>query len=44
MQDVEYCDKLLTYERHFKEKGYSYRQIKNGCLKYEKTAIDAFLV
>ena len=25
---VEYCDKLFAYERHFKEKGYSYKQKK----------------
>ena len=44
VQGVEYCDKLFAYERHFKEKGYSYRQIKNGRLKHEKPVIEAFLV
>lgn len=44
VQGVEYCDKLFTYERHFKEKGYSYRQIKNGRLKHEEPVIEAFLV
>lgn len=44
VQGIEYCDKLFAYERHFKEKGYSYRQIKNGCLKHEKPVIEAFLV
>ncbi len=29
--------------RHFKEKGYSYKQIKNGRLKKEKPVIEAFL-
>lgn len=42
VQGVEYCDKLFAYERHFKEKDYSYRQIKNGCLKHEKPMIEAF--
>ena len=44
VQGVEYCDKLFAYERHFKEKGYSYKQIKNGRLKHEKPVIEAFLV
>lgn len=44
VQGVEYCDKLFAYERHFKEKGYSYRQIKNGRPKHEKPVIEAFLV
>lgn len=43
VQGVEYCDKLFAYERHFKEKGYSYKQIKNGRLKKEKPVIEAFL-
>ena len=43
VQCVEYCDKLFAYERHFKEKGYSYKQIKNGRLKKEKPVIEAFL-
>ena len=43
VQGVEYCDKLFAYERHFKEKGYSYKQIKNGRLKHEKPVIEAFL-
>ena len=42
-QGVEYCDKLFAYERHFKEKGYSCKQIKNGRLKKEKPVIEAFL-
>ena len=44
VQGVEYCDKLFAYERHFKEKGYSYKQLKNGRLKHEKPVIEAFLV
>ena len=43
VQGVEYCDKLFAYERNFKEKGYSYKQIKNGRLKKEKPVIEAFL-
>lgn len=43
VQGVEYCDKLFAYERHFKEKGYSYKQKKNGRLKKEKPVIEAFL-
>ena len=43
VQGVEYCDKLFAYERQFKEKGYSYKQIKNGRLKKEKPVIEAFL-
>lgn len=44
VQGVEYCDKLFAYERRFKEKGYSYKQLKNGRLKHEKPVIEAFLV
>lgn len=43
VQGVEYCDKLFAYERRFKEKGYSYAQLKNGRLKHEKPVIEAFL-
>lgn len=44
VQGVEYCDKLFAYERRYKEKGYSYKQIENGRLKHEKPVIEAFLV
>lgn len=43
VQGVMYCDKLFEYERHFKQKGYSPAQIKNGRLKKEKPVIEAFL-
>ena len=44
VQGALYCDKLLAYERRFKEKGCSYEQIKNERLKHEKPVIEAFLV
>ena len=43
VQGVLYCDKLFEYERHFKEKGYSYKQIQNARLKKSKPIIEAFL-
>lgn len=43
VQAVMYCNKLFEYERHFKAKGYSYKQIKNARLKKSKPVIEAFL-
>lgn len=43
VQGVLYCDKLFEYERHFKQKGYSYKQIQNARLKKSKPVIEAFL-
>ena len=38
-----YCDKLFDYERTYREKGLSYKQIYNRRLKDEKPVIEAFL-
>lgn len=43
VQGVMYCNKLFEYERHFKEKGYSYKQIYNARNKKSKPVIEAFL-
>lgn len=43
VQGVMYCDKLFEYERTYKEKGLSFRQIYNRRLKDEKPVIEAFL-
>ena len=43
VQGVMYCDKLFEYERSYKEKGLSYKQIYNRRLKDEKPVIEAFL-
>lgn len=43
VQGVLYCNKLFEYERQYKEKGLSYKQIKNRRLKNQKPIIEAFL-
>ena len=43
VQGVMYCDKLFEYERTYREKGLSFRQIYNRRLKDEKPVIEAFL-
>lgn len=43
VQGVMYCDKLFAYERSYREKGLSFKQIYNRRLKDEKPIIEAFL-
>ena len=43
VQGVMYCDKLFEYERSYKEKCLSFKQIYNRRLKDEKPIIEAFL-
>ncbi|MCR5451624.1 MAG: IS66 family transposase [Lachnospiraceae bacterium] len=43
VQGVMYCDKLFEYERSYREKGLSFKQIYNRRLKDEKPVIEAFL-
>lgn len=43
VQGVLYCDKLFEYERTYREKGLSTKQIYNRRLKDEKPVIEAFL-
>jgi hypothetical protein len=38
-----YCNKLFEYERSYREKGLSFKQIYNRRLKDEKPVIEAFL-
>lgn len=42
VQGVLYCNKLFDYERRYKEKGLSYKQIHNRRLKDQKPIIEAF--
>lgn len=44
VQGVLYCDKLFEYERSYKEKGLSPKQIYNRRLKDQKPVIEAFLL
>jgi transposase len=44
VQGVMYCNKLFEYERQYREKGLSFKQIYNRRLKDEKPVIEAFLV
>ena len=44
VQGVLYCNKLFEYERSYKEKEYSVKQIYNRRLKDEKPVIEAFLL
>lgn len=44
VQGVLYCNKLFEYERSYKEKGLSFKQIKNRRLKDQKPVIEGFLV
>ncbi len=43
VQGVLYCNKLFEYERTYKEKCLSYKQIKNRRLKDQKPVIEGFL-
>lgn len=43
VQGVLYCDRLFAYERAYKEKGLSHRQIKNRRLKDQKPVIEGLL-
>ena len=43
VQGFMYCEKLFNYERSYKEKGLSIKQIYNRRLKDQKPLIDAFL-
>lgn len=44
VQGFLYCEKLFAYERSYREKGLSHKQIYNRCLKDEKPVIEGFLV
>ena len=43
VQGVLYCNKLFEYERSYKEKGLSHKQIKNRRLKDQKPVVEGFL-
>ena len=43
VQGVLYCNKLFEYERTYKEKGLSYKQIGNRRLKDQKPIVEGFL-
>ena len=43
VQGVLYCNKLFEYERTYKEKGLSFKQIHNRRLKDQKPVIEGFL-
>lgn len=43
VQGVLYCNKLFEYERSYKEKGLSFKQIYNHRLKDQKPVIEGFL-
>lgn len=43
VQGVLYCNKLFEYERSYKEKGLSFKQIHNRRLKDQKPVIEGFL-
>ena len=43
VQGVLYCDKLFSYERTYREKGLTYKQIQKRRLKDQKPVIEAFL-
>lgn len=43
IQGVLYCNKLFEYERIYKEKGLSYKQIEKRRLKDQKPVIEGFL-
>lgn len=43
VQGVMYCNKLFEYERTYKEKGLSYKQIGNRRLKDQKPVVEGFL-
>lgn len=43
VQGFLYCNKLFEYERRYREKGLSYKQIYNRRLKDQKPVVEAFL-
>lgn len=43
VQGVIYCDKLFAYERSYKEKGYSPKQIQKRRMKDQKPILEAFI-
>ncbi len=43
VQGFLYCNKLFEYERSYREKGFSYRQIYSRRLKDQKPVIEAFM-
>jgi transposase len=43
VQGFLYCNKLFEYERTYKEKGLSYKQIENRRLKDQKPVVEGFL-
>lgn len=43
VQGVLYCDKLFAYERTYKEKGLSFKQIQKRRLKDQKPVVEGFL-
>ena len=43
VQGSLYCNKLFEYERSYREKGLSYKQIYNRRLKDQKPVVEAFL-
>lgn len=43
VQGFMYCEKLFSYERRYKEKGFTIKKIKERRLKDEEPVIDAFL-
>lgn len=43
VQGVLYCNKMFEYERSYKEKGLSFRQIQNRRLKDQKPVVEGFL-
>lgn len=42
VQGFLYCNKLFEYERNYRERGLSYKQIKNRRLKDQKPIVEAF--
>ena len=44
VQGFLYCNKLFEYERSYREKGLSYKQIYNRRLRDQKPVVEAFLV
>ena len=43
VQGLLYCNKLFEYERAYREKGLSYKQIYNRRLRDEKPVVEAFM-
>lgn len=43
VQGFLYCNKLFEYERSYREKGLSYKQIYNRRLRNEKPVVEAFM-